>query len=104
MVPMKPAMAVAVKTAALSMPVVLMILGLTARIYAIVIKVVIPAMISVLAVVPLSLRWKILSRRPALFSMNELLSKHNKGKRLRLNTLYYMIFYIAGNDRNIKFL
>ena len=48
MVPMNAARAVAVRSAPLSMPAALMMLGLTARIYAIVMKVVMPAMISVL--------------------------------------------------------
>ncbi len=55
MVPIKDATAVAVKTAPLSMPAADRILGLTARMYAIVIKVVIPAMISVFTSVLCSL-------------------------------------------------
>lgn len=50
-VPMKDAMAVAVNTAPASMPAALRIVGLTMRIYAIVINVVRPARISVLSVV-----------------------------------------------------
>lgn len=50
-VPMKDASAVASRTAVESIPAALRILGFTARMYAIVIKVVIPAMTSVLTVV-----------------------------------------------------
>ena len=51
MVPINDASAVAMSTAVLSIPAAASMVGLTARMYAIVIKVVIPAMTSVLAVV-----------------------------------------------------
>jgi len=57
-VPKKEAIAVAVNMAPLSIPAALRMFGFTARIYAIVIKVVIPAIISVFTSVPFSFSLK----------------------------------------------
>jgi hypothetical protein len=96
-VPTKDARQVARSTAVVSIPASPRMLGLTARMYAIVMKVVTPAIISVLTLAPFSLSLKSFSNTWVFLSVLKILKRESKYRILApdLPILAYVFNYIT---------